>query len=525
MNSNMTRTKALIEQMALQGVKEWVVCPGSRNATFIKSLARCQSLDIHYHFEERSAGYFAIGRILQSDRPVAVVTTSGTAVANLFPAVIEAHHQELPLVVVSADRPESYRGSGAPQSMNQIQIFGEYAGETIEWGEAVQDLKLNLRHPNHVNVCFAEPLVDGEPEVSQIGPVKDFHLSQQVDDSARAEKDLGHLGSKPLIILSAVLPKYREALMELLRETQLPIYIECGSQLKPLEAEWGHALQSGEFALRHLYEVGFFDSIVRIGGVPTVRFWRDLEDLQLPVVHFSSTQFKGLSYETALYSLPTIFEAGPTYALKTWKHPDAELIKKQDCALYELKQKAINDKPNSELALLQNWLRLLSGSKNQVYVGNSLPIRELDLLDWNRVSVDTSIFTQRGMNGIDGSVSLGAGLAVPSKNTWCVLGDLTTLYDLSGFWSIKQRPELPLNYVVINNGGGKIFSRIYDDPNFENRHGLMFESLAQMWGLTYCLVRSLEDFKNLSGTQNLIEICPDNRQSKELWQTLKVIAK
>jgi len=111
--------------------------------------------------EERCAGFFALGRIMMERRPVAVVTTSGTAAAELLPAMIEAYYQALPLIAITADRPSSYRGSGAPQAIEQVGLFGVYAGRTLdmEAGREVVWPTMLANKPLHVNICFDEPLV------------------------------------------------------------------------------------------------------------------------------------------------------------------------------------------------------------------------------------------------------------------------------------------------------------------------------------------------------------------------------
>ncbi len=115
-----------LEACLARGVREFVVCAGARNVPLVLGAARCRGAKVWNHFEERGAAFFALGRVRDSSLPVAVVTTSGTAAAELLPAVIEAHYQERPLIVITGDRPECYRGSGAPQAIEQAGLFGTY---------------------------------------------------------------------------------------------------------------------------------------------------------------------------------------------------------------------------------------------------------------------------------------------------------------------------------------------------------------------------------------------------------------
>jgi 2-succinyl-5-enolpyruvyl-6-hydroxy-3-cyclohexene-1-carboxylate synthase len=147
--TNVAAARDLIARVRTLGVEDFVVCGGSRNAPLIVALAGARTFSF---VDERSAAFFALGRCKRDDNPVAVVTTSGTAVAELLPATIEAYYSGAPLVLITADRPARFRGSGAPQTIEQVGIFGPYAATTIEnWGR---------RQPLHLNVEFDEPLID-----------------------------------------------------------------------------------------------------------------------------------------------------------------------------------------------------------------------------------------------------------------------------------------------------------------------------------------------------------------------------
>lgn len=144
--TNVERARELIEMVRGFGVVDFCVCSGSRNAPLIAAIDRAYSF-----VDERSAAFFALGRAKRDDRSVAVITTSGTAVAELLPATVEAFYSGVPLVLITADRPARYRGTGAPQAIEQESIFGVYASRTAE--------EWNRRMPLHINVEFDEPLL------------------------------------------------------------------------------------------------------------------------------------------------------------------------------------------------------------------------------------------------------------------------------------------------------------------------------------------------------------------------------
>ena len=153
--TNIERARQLVEQVRSLGTSDFCTCAGSRNSPFLAVLgnpATRQPGNLFSFVDERSAAFFALGRIKQHGNPVAVVTTSGTAVAELLPAVIEAHYSALPLILITADRPARYLGSGAPQAIEQISIFGSYAATSLDgWNRA---------RPLHLNIEFDEPLID-----------------------------------------------------------------------------------------------------------------------------------------------------------------------------------------------------------------------------------------------------------------------------------------------------------------------------------------------------------------------------
>jgi len=146
--TNLGAARAVIERVRAAGVTDFCICGGSRNAPLIAVV----SGNIYTFVDERSAAFFALGRIKRDDRPVAVITTSGTAAAELLPATVEAYYSGAPLVLITADRPARFRGTGAPQAIEQVGLFGVYAATDFD--------RWNRRTPLHINIEFDEPLID-----------------------------------------------------------------------------------------------------------------------------------------------------------------------------------------------------------------------------------------------------------------------------------------------------------------------------------------------------------------------------
>ncbi len=161
---NITLAKKVVAELQRMGVKEFCLCPGGRNSPLVVVLEKTSGIKLYTHFEERAAAFFALGRCKNLGAPVAVITTSGTAAAEILPATIEAYYSGLPLVLVTADRPRRDRGTGAPQAIEQVGLYTKYI--TKEWDVAagepfdLQDWEKNF--PCHLNICFDEPLIDEE---------------------------------------------------------------------------------------------------------------------------------------------------------------------------------------------------------------------------------------------------------------------------------------------------------------------------------------------------------------------------
>lgn len=502
---NVKWAKAILDQLFQAGVDEIVVCPGARNAPFIDVLAHWEKPKLHSFFEERSAGFFALGRIAESGRPKAVITTSGTAVANLLPAVIEAHYAGFPLVIVTADRPRSYRGTGSPQTIVQPGIFTDYAHALGDWerGE-LSHLSLPKDGPSHLNVCFDEPLID-EAMASWRAPESNVTVSEEMADSEDKNSLLAFQQNtkRPLILVGGLAASRRQSVFDWLKLQKCPLYLEGTSGLRGALPEW--ELRAAEKTAK----LPSFDAIVRIGQVPTIRLWRDLEKASTPVLSISDLPFSGLARTDArvLKLSPSLLEN------VSFSYVGAERILSGDREEHQRLLKLLSEFPLSEPALVHRMSQAMQ-AEDSIYLGNSLPIREWDLAARRDVCFART-FGNRGVNGIDGQISSFLGWAKPSTRNWAVLGDLTTMYDLSGPWALRSRPLSDVRLIVINNGGGKIFRPMFNEPLFENRHETSFEKWAAMWNLPYA--KWIGDGEIQSG---VTEVLPDEEQTKKfrgLW--------
>jgi len=489
--TNIAEARRVIEEAVARGAIDFCICAGSRNAPLLAVLG-ASDLRIFSFVDERSAAFFALGRAKLTGRPTVVITTSGTAVAELLPAAVEAHYSAIPLIFITADRPARYRGTGAPQAIEQEEIFGVYAHASVQ----------------HINIEFDEPLIDeavrwnaAVPAAGQAASLPP-HRSPSLSRSRRGGEDAAEPAGgdasvpalearRPLVIVGGLHERDRDRVRDFALALNAPIYAEPLSGLRE-DPALAHLLIT---ARERMIGRGDFDGVIRIGNVPTARFWRDLDESRrdLPLISFSALPFTGCSRG----------ELHPIEALPldvTPRERDEQFFKadhEQAAAI----ERILDAEPQSELALLRELSRTIP-ENSRVYLGNSLPIREWDLAA-TRDPRGFTIEANRGANGIDGQLSTFFGQCDPSRMNVCVIGDLTAIYDSNAPWIVHQLdPNIDFQIVIINNGGGRIFSRVaslrkLDETTreriIENSHDLRFEHWAAMWGMDYSVVTNAGD--------------------------------
>jgi len=504
--TNRTLAAEVLAALHEAGVRTICLCPGGRNAPLVSAAAAAgEAFEVVTFFEERSAAFFALGRILRDGRPAAVCTTSGTAAAELLPAMLEARHTGRPLLAVTADRPRHLRGTGAPQTIDQIPLFASAGVPVIDLDAPGQlDALPPLDGPLHLNVCFDEPLVDGPVTMHLPVAPRRPRSTEPWMDAAAAAAVSGEFFRKvknPLVLVSSLDPDEAERLRPWLASLACPLYLEAVSQLRGDPRLQEFSLHSGERILLTPECRAACDGVIRIGGIPTPRLWRECEER--PVLHVSSVNLPGLARRDPVVPLSLFHDLSGAFAPSG--NRTAPLLAR-DRAAAESLEKMLAAEPRSEAALVRTVAqRLAAGAR--VLLGNSLPIREWDLAAPRGADTRT-MRANRGVNGIDGLVSTALGLAGPDRPAAALLGDLSALYDLSGLWPSAQVGGVDITLVVINNGGGRIFDRMFREPAFLNAHDLRLRGWAEMFGWHYgTLHEPGEPFP--AGTPRLVEVLPE----------------
>ena len=497
------------------GVREFVVCAGARNAALLEALARAEAAGaarVWRHFEERSAGFFALGRTLETALPCAVLTTSGTAAAELLPAIIEAFYQGRPLLAITADRPAAYRGSGAPQAIEQAGLFGPYAGAG---GLAGWD----GTQPLHLNVELEETFELGDERFSAADCGEFNPPRQRIDVAALARwlRADAYLGT--VVLVGGLEPAEREEVFHFCQALGAPVVADATSGLR--EALQRLALPDGDRMLQ-AHPPG---RVLRLGDVPSGRFWRDLEDLtHVSVWSICRTGLPGLArpsqvvrgaLDQVLAALGEVAPIGDALDYLPRASRRAALI-----------DELLETYPDSEPALLRVLSQYVSLGGG-LFLGNSMPIREWNLFAQIERPMP-SVRANRGANGIDGQISTWLGWSADLTESWAVVGDLTALYDLAAPFVLGQLECRGRVLAVINNGGGKIFERLPQLQAMSPRavewmthpQRADFGGFATLWGMAHVRIHTPADFDRLGApgaATVLLELVPDPNQTRHFW--------
>lgn len=450
-------------------------CTGARNHDL---LGVWNPENIQFEFDERMASFKALGFAKGKQEPVAVCTTSGTAVSECVSALLEAMYSGVPLVLISGDRPKKMHGTGSPQTVNHDQLTVGSRGSYFELPlSELADLEIkDPVYPIHINV-----LVDD---------------TKPHDQSVVVQKDISSFAEflkkiqRPLFLFSHEERSMRPFVLRF-ANTNLPYYAEAMSG--------GHDLSliRTEKKLIELYRKGHFDGVVRIGHTPLSKIWRLLEQSPLPVYSFDGRGLPGLSFGEVMNSTAASLLENPDF----WEAVEKVKFHFEGDDSVEALTNQLKKYPESEPAAMKALHDLLPYD-GRVYLGNSLIIRFFELIQTKRFRIEGN----RGVNGIDGQLATAIGLALSTKETvYCILGDITTRYDLS---SLTEMPE-NLRLIIINNRGGRIFDMLKLDQRIILEHEREFRSIVTGMGISYS-----QDLKDLKSHQ-VIELRPDHSQTQK----------
>ena len=558
----------MVEELARCGVRRAVLSPGSRSTPLAIALWRQPAIEVTVLVDERSAGFFALGAAQATASPCAVLCTSGSAAANLHPAVVEADQAAVPIIVLTADRPPELRSIGAGQTIDQIKLYGSAVRWFCEVGthEADDDGLLHFRSvacrayarargeprpgPVHLNVAWRDPLapervegdvtatsrlaLEGRGErplhavASGARQPDELLLDELAERVAAAPRGLIVAGRQPN-------PALAEPMSAFARAAGYPILAEPTSQLRlgPHDRDLVVARYDPDARIR---PAGLEpELIVRIGDMPTskpLRQWIGSLDTLRQIVVDPGYGFDdpSLRAESIIRADPAALAAGLASRidgsradsgwLDAWRETEASVAAAVDAELAGLDHVT---EPGLHAALGSAY-----SDGDLVYTASSMPIRDQEAFLAPGPATVTFL-CNRGANGIDGLVSSAIGAAAASgRPTWVVLGDLCLFHDSNGLAALHD-VEPPVRFVVSNNAGGGIFeflpqAEALDRGEFEallgTPVGVEIERLAALHEIRYERVEDLSRLGATAGAHAILEVRTDRRANLELHRRL-----
>ncbi len=518
--ANLTRGHALIRTLMAAGVVDFVVSPGARNTPVLVALEHLaqgregssgpEDLRVHRILDERAAGFVALGLSRARGRPAALLCTSGSAGANYFPAIVEAYQAEVPLLVLSADRPPELQGCGAPQTICQTHLFGHYARGFLDLGapdvdvaaagdlDAVTELLSSCLHqtpgPIHLNLPFRKPLWTAEAQAVAFQEREGEGLSFASPPKSRLPEHIEARFAEELqgaergcIVLG---PRcgawgpgqdgFPAAVIALGEILGWPILAEPTSCVR-FQGPGSSLIAMGDSILRSPAAAKALepDYVLRFGQFPTSKAigqWLALHG-EAPTTWVSSGALRHDplgNVDQRCPVEPASFCEALSSSLKKRSHrsgPKARAWRERWVNCERVARDIVSeacaerDTPLWEGAiahLLPQWLP----NQGALHVASSMPVRDLDSFSFP-AQKRLRVFSSRGANGIDGTISTATGeaLAQPGEPMTLLLGDLATLHDLSGLYLLAylQRHQAfaaPLVVVVVDNNGGGIFEHL-----------------------------------------------------------------
>lgn len=540
--------RAFCDELARCGLSDACTSPGSRSTPLVLSLVREERIRCWSHIDERCAGFFALGAAKATGRPVAVTCTSGTAAANLAPAVYEAREARVPLIVLTADRPPELRDVGAGQTIDQLKLYGG----AVKWFAELDlaDSSPARQHwmrglacraywtaldgrpgPVHLNVPLREPLVLSEP----LAPADDGRPDgapwvRREAAAPGAPARLPDLPARGIVVAGRHErePELAGAIAAFAERTGYPLLADPLSGARRGGASIDHydfLLRDAAFCAEHAP-----DLVIRVGDLPTskpLRTWLadrpeadqvalDAESAWQDPASALSLVLTGDPART-LEAMAADVQPDPGW-LAAWRTRDALAAQAIAASLGdELSEPAV-------AAALGRWLP----PEATLFVASSMPVRDVESFLAAR-DRGPRVLSNRGANGIDGTVSSAFGAAAAGEGpVVLLLGDVALAYDIGGLLAAR-RLGLAMTIVLLNNDGGGIFHFLpvagetdAFEPHVATPHGLDYAHAAALYGCRHQLVQTLGDLQTAleqtlrSGTTTILEVRSDRVENLAL---------
>jgi len=574
-NLNILWASLIIEELVRNDIRDFFIAPGSRSAPLTIAVAQNKKANNYIHFDERGLGYFALGKISASKKPAVLISTSGTAVANFLPAIIETSKKKLPLIILTADRPPELLNTGAPQTIAQKGIFEKYVRWEFDMptpdigikpemvlttiNQAIFKAKNPEPGPVHINCAFREPLSPQELafdnkhyteslNIWAVGnlPYTKYYTEKSISNFNEDNKNdiVNMLNNKSGIIVVGKLNtvEQRRSVKQIAEKLQWPIFADLtsgmrigvkGVECKNIIHYFDKILGSGKFDDIKI------DTILHIGGRMTSKNYYEYIKRIKPInyitvlnhylrndpLHCVSHRIKSDVFDFISLLLPNI-QAGRDEFLKILKIASNKIDVLLSKRLQE--ENKINEISVARIVSVNN---IKNGG---LFLSNSMPIRDMDFYADSKGS-KVIIGSNRGASGIDGIIASSCGFSEGIDSTvTTIIGDLAFLHDMNSL-SLIGAIKNKLIIIIINNGGGGIFSflPIKNYPEvfekyFGTPHGFSFDGIAKMFHLDYFYPTTNTAFREKykqalkSKKSTIIEVKTNREENLQLHKTIDI---
>ncbi len=552
-HGNLRRSRYLVDRLVQSGVAHFIICPGSRSTPLVYAAAERDDATTFVHFDERGAAYYALGYARAANRTAAVIATSGTAVPNLMPAVVEAANDRLPLILLTGDRPARLRGSGSNQTIDQRRIFGSFADyRELDDTDTLDGLSDSggLSYPLQINCSFDEPLLPSPVEITPLtvgasGPnVREDSEPGPPDCEISRFRDFLHSAASGIIVVGMLRgPKEARAVAELAAKLNWPLLPDITSGLRlgvrgsNVFAHYDLVLSAGVGPVMQPL------SVLHVGGrfvsKALLQWLQKTEISRYWLLGPFSEPFDpaGRGTDRIVGPVAPICQAltaeinpeGAGSAPGSWQD-----YNKKAGQLLSDNLSAVGELSGASVA---SRIVKLTPEDHGLFFASSLPIRWADWFapaNGPRLRVGAN----RGASGIDGAIASAAGFAVGLRAPVTLLvGDQALLHDLNSL-AILSQIDFPVTVVILNNGGGGIFDHLpirehrgIFEKYFVAAHDVRFDSAARQFDLPYLRPDSIAGFEEMfaaaarSGSPSVIEVVTDRRSDLRQHRQIIVAVK
>lgn len=529
----------IIDQLVQQGVSNFCIAPGSRSTPLALAAANHPKASLHIHYDERGLGFLALGIAKAGHRPAALIVTSGTALGNLFPSVMEAYHSYTPLILLTADRPPELQQAGANQTCDQIGIFGHFVKGSLYLPTADENvtesyvrssvahsfqMSLSQMGPFHINWQIREPLfIPPFPTLLEGKPIR--HVF-----SKKVPLEKTKLQGKGVIAIGKLSdPKDLKPILNLAAKLKWPIFADLLSEARfhPTKEQIFHFDWILKKSLKNLLPetlLHFGERLTSkafLSWAPNIRRihvspWPDLQDPQRLLTE------RILVAPSEFCSSAEILPS-PKEWLESWQAQDKTL----ELSIEKTFQNTSCTEPSAFYSLSKHFDPSWS-----LYLGSGMPIRDANFFFFPKnTSPATRIFSNRGLSGIDGNIATAAGISEAlQKPLIAWIGDQATLYDLNSLPLLKKTKN-PVLLIISNNFGGGIFSHLpiadateHFEKLFVNSHTWNFQKIAEQFDLPYFRAESLKEFlwhwRERKQTSAILELITCRKQNFSCHQAM-----